>query len=125
VEEDDTSPTECLNIVLVSDVDLDLDILERDLFLSDTSSEEDDTLETLYNDLEVSDSSSEGEQDERPGTEHQSSDDSSEDDSSDDTSSEDESSDDESLEDRVRCTLSGLVMTRRLFNHQTTASSAD
>ncbi|KAK7474246.1 hypothetical protein BaRGS_00034489 [Batillaria attramentaria] len=76
-EDDDTSPTECVDIVLVSDVDLDLDILDRDLFLSDTSSEEGDTLEleTLYNDLAVSDTSSE--EDERPDTVEQSSDDSS------------------------------------------------
>ncbi|KAK7474245.1 hypothetical protein BaRGS_00034488 [Batillaria attramentaria] len=49
----------------------------------------------------------------------------SEHDSSDDKSSEDESSDDETLEDRVRCTFCGLVMTRRVFNHQTTASSSE
>ncbi|KAK7474252.1 hypothetical protein BaRGS_00034495 [Batillaria attramentaria] len=123
-EEDDTSPSECPDIV--SDVDLDLDILDRDLFLSDTSSEGDTLeLETLYNDLTVSDTSSEEDEDERPGTVEQSSDDSSEDDSSDDSSSEDESSDDESLEERVRCTFCGLVMTRRLFNEHTSTSRAD
>nr|KAG5690014.1 hypothetical protein BaRGS_007316 [Batillaria attramentaria] len=117
---------ECPDIVLVSDVDLDLDILDRDLFLSDTSSEGDTLeLETLYNDLTVSDTSSEEDEDERPGTVEQSSDDSSEDDSSDDSSSEDESSDDESLEERVRCTFCGLVMTRRLFNEHTSTSRAD